>query len=107
MRVVPSDAGVHLQYMCHLQDIGDTKWLSEGQWCGTKGQSRRLEGLAVRLVGPNAKGLQVAYRCHTQDNAGPSWWLADGEFCGTRGKSKRLEAFTIEIGPPRKDTGGE
>src|ERR1700734_1629111 len=46
----PPVPGLGIVYMAHLQDTGDTRWVSEGQFVGTRGQSRRLEGFAIRLV---------------------------------------------------------
>src|SRR5690349_8838275 len=42
--------GLGLEYMCHLQDIGDTQWMPAGSFCGTRGEMRRLEGFAIRLT---------------------------------------------------------
>ncbi|MEO1744880.1 MAG: hypothetical protein AAFR99_24215 [Cyanobacteria bacterium J06629_9] len=35
--------------MAHLQGSGDTGVFSNGQFCGTRGQSRRVEGMLVRI----------------------------------------------------------
>ncbi|WP_394339317.1 hypothetical protein [Methanosarcina sp. UBA5] len=36
--------------MAHLQDTGDTQWMSEGQFVGTRGQSRHVEGICVKVL---------------------------------------------------------
>ncbi|MBP5976149.1 hypothetical protein HW132_26305 [Brasilonema sp. CT11] len=40
-------ANYNVFYKCHVQDVGDTQVLANGQFCGTRGQYRRLEGLQV------------------------------------------------------------
>ncbi len=85
-----------LQYMCHLQNIGDTNWYSAGQFCGTRGQSRRLEGFAVRLTGAPADDFTVSYQCHIS-NLGDSQVFYDGQFCGTRGQSLAVESIYVVI----------
>jgi hypothetical protein len=37
-------------YMAHLQDTGDTGFCRDSQFCGTRGQSRSLEGMLVRVL---------------------------------------------------------
>jgi hypothetical protein len=83
---------VQLEYMCHLQGLGDSTWKPEGAFCGTRGQARRLEGLAIRLKGSAALDYSVVYYCHVQGygDQGP---YQDGAFCGTRGQTRRVEAI--------------
>jgi Clostridial hydrophobic W len=90
--------GLAIQYMAHLQDTGDTQWVSEGQFVGTRGQSRRLEGFAIRLVGPAAPRYIVLYMAHLQD-MGDTGFYQDSQFCGTRGQSRRLEGMLVRVLP--------
>ena len=85
-----------MEYMAHLQDVGDTPWIPEGTFVGTRGQSRRLEGFAIRLTGSQAGQYTVRYKAHLQDT-GNTAWCADGAFCGTRGQSRRAEAMLVQI----------
>jgi hypothetical protein len=39
-----------VQYMVHLEGHGDTHLAANGQWVGTMGEGRRLEGLLVRVI---------------------------------------------------------
>ena len=89
-------SGVSLEYYCHLQNFGDTPWITQGRDCGTRGQSRRLEGFAIRLTGPNANQYTIKYRCHLQ-NIGDTSWKYNGQYCGTKGQSRRLEAVYISF----------
>jgi hypothetical protein len=36
-----------VSYMAHLEDTGDTKVFRDGDYCGTRGESRRVEGITV------------------------------------------------------------
>jgi uncharacterized protein YjdB len=77
-----------VSYMAHLQDKGDTDWVRDGQFCGTRGQNRRVEGMSVRVV---PKILDVTV--HLQGLGDRSYYADD--FAGTRGQSRRLEQFQI------------
>ena len=88
--------GFGLEYMCHVQDVGDSAWLTAGALCGTRGQSRRVEGFAMRLAGPDAAAWTVQYQCHVQ-GSGDSAVMADGQYCGTRGQSLRVEAMLVTV----------
>lgn len=90
--------GLSIQYMGHVQDVGDTGWMADGQFLGSRGQSRRLEGIAIRLAGPQAGNFNVVYRCHIQD-VGDSQWMSNGAFCGSRGQSRRLEGLEVSVVP--------
>ncbi len=98
LRIDPPVPGLAMQYMAHLQDIGDTQWVDEGQFVGTRGQSRRLEGFAIRLVGPAASRYSVLYMAHLRDT-GDTWFFRDSQFCGTRGQSRRLEGMLVSVTP--------
>jgi len=87
-----SDLGV--EYMCHLQDLGDTPWKANGDFCGTRGESRRLEGVAIRLTGPAAAKSDIYYYCH-MECIGDFLPVKNGDFCGTRGESRGLEGLYI------------
>ncbi len=91
-------SGVRVEYMCHLQNRGDTQWMREGNFCGTRGQSLRLEGFAIRLRGPNADRYDVYYQCHLEGR-GDTGPVRNGAFCGTRGQSRRLEAMNVWVTP--------
>jgi len=82
--------------MAHVQDIGDTQWHPAGAFVGTRGQSKRVEGFAVRLVGPLAHHYTVHYQAHVQD-IGDTPVHTGGAFVGTRGQSKRLEGFRVWV----------
>ncbi|PTL83004.1 hypothetical protein [Vitiosangium sp. GDMCC 1.1324] len=98
--------GLELQYMCHLQDIGDSPWLNAGTPCGTTGESRRMEAFAFRLAGPAARDYTVRYWCLVEGAQTPSGPYADGELCGTKGESRALLGMKVELvkrpAPPRR-----
>lgn len=90
--------GLSMEYMAHIQDIGDTSWVREGQYVGTKGQSRRIEGFAIRLTGSEASKYDVFYKAHVE-GIGDTAKVGNGQFCGTRGQSKRVEAISVWVQP--------
>lgn len=94
--LTPEVSGLGLEYMAHLQAIGDTEFVTAGQFVGTRGQSRRLEGFVMRLTGPKAPDYQLFYECY-MTNVGSSGVLASPQFCGTRGESRSLEALRVWI----------
>jgi hypothetical protein len=94
----PPIPGLGLEYICHLQGVGDTPWMSGGSFCGTRGEERRLEGFAIRLTGSQAPRYDVYYACHLQDE-GDTGPVMNGAFCGTRGKSLRVEALEVGVFP--------
>lgn len=55
-----------------------------------------MEGLAIKLTGPEAPKYDIYYACHLED-IGDTNFVLDGGFCGTRGQSRRLEALTMGI----------
>ena len=88
--------GLGIQYMAHIQEVGDTSWSRGGEFVGSRGQSRRLEGFAIQLTGSESANYNVFYKCHVQ-NIGDTGILSNGQFCGTRGQSLRLEGLQVWI----------
>ncbi len=96
-----------VSYQTHIQDIGweaDTSrgWKSDGLMSGTQGESKRLEGIQIKLIGADADAFDIYYRVHAQ-NFGWMGWAKNGESAGTAGYSYRLEAIKIVLVP--KDQG--
>ena len=98
--VEPRDEA-YVEYMCHLQDIRDTKYYPQPLMCGTKLQKRRLEGFAIRL-GPHSERVDLQYMAHLQ-KIGDTGWVPLGSFIGTRGQGRRLEGFAIRVVGPAAD----
>lgn len=94
LRIVPP-RGMVIDAMAHVQGIGDV-WVEgighEGGTIGTVGESRRVEGIAIRVV----SGGHLQYRCHVQ-RRGWTPWVDDGNYCGTRGERLRVEAVQIRF----------
>lgn len=85
----------YVTYRTHVQTYGWQDWVYDGVASGTSGESKRLEGIQVNLVDPEAAG-SIRYRTHVQ-TYGWQDWVADSEISGTSGESKRLEAIQIEL----------
>ena len=86
---------VQAEALAHVQERGDTPWLSQLSECGAAGTGRRIEGFAVRL-NPPVEGVLLHYKAHVAVR-GDTRWVEQGEFCGTRGENLRIEAIWIEL----------
>jgi len=91
---------VDVQYRTHVQGIGWQSYVKNGSMAGTSGQSKRLEGIQIKVSGNSNVG--VAYTTHCQTYG---WlpWSRNGEMNGTEGESKRLEAIKIQLTGTDKD----
>lgn len=96
INIEPPIAGLKVEYMAHVEGVGDTAWMGEGELAGFRGQAKRIEGLAVRLSGPIAANYNVFYTAHIQ-NIGDTEVSSNGEYCGTRGKGLRVEGLKVWI----------
>jgi len=85
---------VSMTGLVHLQGMGDVPLVND-QFCGTRGQSRRLEGFQMQFS-PPIQGLSMRYMAHLQ-GIGDVPYQNEGTFIGTRGQSRRLEGFAIEL----------
>ena len=87
-----------VQYYVHRQTYGwETAWSkSNGQCSGTTGQSKRLEGIRIRLNQKPTTG-SIQYRTHIQTYGWEWGWKSDGVMSGTTGIAKRLEAIQIRL----------
>lgn len=87
-----------LQYSGHVQGVGNTLAVSNGEVIGKIGESKRLEALKITLDTSDTEKLQgnIEYQAHIQ---GIGWqeWKIDGEWAGTSGQQKRMEAVKIQL----------
>ena len=81
-------------YRTHVQDIGWQDWKKNGEFSGTQAQSKRLEGINIKLSSDLSGNVE--YMTHIQD-IGWQDWKKNGELSGTEGKSKRLEAIKMKL----------
>lgn len=82
-----------ISYQTHVQDYGWQTWKSNGEVSGTVGQSKRLEGINIKLSNINGS---IEYKTHVQD-IGWQDWKSNGQMSGTTGQSKRLEAIKVKL----------
>ena len=80
-------------YQTHVQTMGWQGWKKDGEMSGTSGQSKRLEGINIKLENLNGN---VEYQTHVQ-SIGWQGWKSNGAMAGTSGQSKRLEAIKIKL----------
>ncbi len=87
-----------ISYYVHRQTYGwEDAWSKkDGAQSGTTGQSKRLEGIKIKLGSKPCSG-GVSYRTHIQTYGWESTWKSNGAMSGTMGESKRLEAIQIKL----------
>ena len=83
-----------VSYRTHVQKYGWQGWKTDGAMSGTQGESKRLEGIEIKVQG--VQDLGIRYKTHVQ-KYGWQGWKQDGGMSGTSGESKRLEAIQIEL----------
>lgn len=84
-----------IMYSTHIQDIGWQNYVEGGNIAGTSGQSKRLEGIKIKLESGSLSG-NISYSTHIQ-NIGWSNYVNNEVISGTVGKSLRLEAIKIKL----------
>ena len=84
-----------VEYCTHVQTYGWQEYVRDGQMSGTSGESKRLEGIRIRLKDPKYDGT-VQYCTHVQ-TYGWQDFVQNGAMSGTEGESKRLEAIRIRL----------
>jgi hypothetical protein len=83
--------GNTLQYRAHQSGIGDTQWIDQG----TATNRAQLEGVAIRIVGPQAHLYDVAYEVLTED--GEPIGGNNGGLAGSRGNYLPIVAARVVI----------
>lgn len=86
------DGGIN--YQTHVESIGNTQAVRNGQTSGTVGSRLRLESIRLNLEDIPNSGIE--YRTHVQTDGWQSW-RSQGQLSGTTGESKRLEAIQIRL----------
>jgi len=89
---IPPTGGT-VSYKTHVQDVGWQGYVNDGAESGTSGQSKRLEGIQIKL---NNIAGGIEYSTHVQDY-GWMAFVANDAMSGTSGESKRLEAIKIRL----------
>lgn len=88
----------NLKYSGHVQNIGNTREITNNQILGTVGKGLRMEALKIRLTNAtmNGKSGGIQYRAHVQ-NIGWQGWKQNGALAGTTGKALRMEAVQVKL----------
>lgn len=89
-----------VKYQTHVQDIGNSGWVYDGDIAGSVGKAKRMEAISIRL--PSLTNVNVNYSAHVQD-VGWQKEKKNGQLAGTTGQSKRLEAIKIELSGKEAD----
>ena len=86
-----------VSYRAYRRATGwENTWAKNGATSGTTGQSRRLEGVRIKLGSDFPVSGGIAYRTHAQDY-GWMGWKNNGATSGKAGSGKRLEAIQIKL----------
>ena len=88
------EQGQSIKYNVHVQDIGWTGWISDGNPLGTQNRGLKIEAIQIKLEGMSEYSVQ--YRVHVED-IGWQEWRANGQEAGTTGQNKRIEAIEIKV----------
>lgn len=82
-------------YSVHLQDVGWTDIMQDGETAGTVGEGRRLEAVIINLEDEFGDS-EVCYRACVAEKG---WldWCSSGEKAGTENESRLMEALQIEL----------
>lgn len=92
---VKAASEVSIEAAAHVQNIGDQRYVYDGQTIGTEGRALRIEGLSLALVNPT-HGMYVQYRVHIQ-NIGWTNWMSSSQYAGTKGQALRIEAVQVRL----------
>lgn len=84
-----------IEYKTHIQNIGWSEPVEDGETAGTTGQGLRLEGIIIN------SDDNLEYQVHVQ-NIGWQPFVKRGELAGTEGQGLRMEAFRIRLIDPKK-----
>lgn len=92
------------QYRAYVQDIGWQNWVDTTAdlkdknkiYAGTIGQSKRIEGIDIKLKDEYAKDYDIEYRAYMQ-NHGWGDWVKNGQTAGIISQSLRMEAIEIRL----------
>ena len=94
----PQPQGTSVQYYVHRQTYGDEEQWSkaDGDQSGTTGESKRLEGIYIRVLNKPVAG-DIQYMTHVQTYGWENDWTTEPNMSGTSAQSKRLEAIRIRL----------
>lgn len=86
------DGGVN--YQTHVEKLGNTSVVRNGQTSGTVGSKLRLESIKLSLEDMPNSGIEYSTHVETY---GWQDWKSNGQSSGTTGEAKRLEAIQIKL----------
>ena len=89
----------NINYIGHIQNIGWSRYGSDGETIGTQDKSYRLEALKIKVNNDLIPNTNISYQAHVE-NIGWKSWVKNGEIAGTEGQSLRLEAIKIKLDNP-------
>ena len=83
-------------YSTHVSNLGWQGYSYDGNTSGTTGQSKRLEGIKIKLSNQKYTG-NIEYKTFIESLGWESSYKKNDEISGTTGRSLRLEAIKIRL----------
>ena len=87
--------GGTVKYRAHVQDIGWTNWVQDGQTAGTEGQKRAVEAIQVQLE--NCPGVDLQFSVRTMKEVSTLSDPDSNGIAGTTGQHLPLQAVTFFV----------
>ena len=84
-----------VKYQAHIQNVGWQEYKENGATAGAIGQSKRLEGIKIKLENAPYSG-DIEYSTHVE-NIGWMDFVKNDEMSGTSGRALRIEAIKIKL----------
>jgi hypothetical protein len=109
MPEVQVDLSNHYPLLVDIEDSGDSEWVKQGQFVGTRDKAKAMEGFAIRLTGDAASKYVLTYKAYLGNSPradpaqpaphdeGETPFVKGGEFCGTKGKRRQFQAIWIKL----------
>jgi uncharacterized protein YjdB len=102
--------GYAIRYMVRLEGRGWTDWAYQGQWCGTTGESLRMEAIVIEIIEtssiPSSRAMTIAginkgneIRRNTVLNAGDYLLSPSGEFQAYMQHDGNFVIYNVSIMP--------
>ncbi|MBB2161279.1 hypothetical protein [Gluconacetobacter sacchari] len=89
-------ASLRLRYKALLGNGVETEWVSNGEYCGTRGKHLSLSGFAVEIVGPSRLELECVYAAVFSEDQ-DIVTAKDGELCKTPSGNGKLLSFQLSF----------
>lgn len=87
---------LRLRYKAILENGMETEWVSNKEYCGTRGEHLSLSGFAIEILGPEKLEIECVYGAIFSGDQRIAV-ARDGEFCRACNENGRLLTFQISF----------